>query len=131
MLILSKKLKGVSAACLAILITLTAFGLSENEKTVTINAAQAPSVYKKQLKDLEEKQQKLQNKIDETDDNINNQQEKLNNVAEQLEIITEKIKISEKYSKEIEKDICKIDDQMRKTQYDLSNQEDDIKKGVK
>lgn len=129
MLILSK-IKRVSAACLAVLITLTAFGLSENEKTVTINAAQAPSVYEKQLKDLEDKQQKLQNKIDETDDNINNQQEKLNNVAEQLEIITEKIKISEKYSKEIEKDICKIDDQMRKNQYDLSNQEDDIKKGV-
>lgn len=129
MLILSK-IKRVSATCLAVLITLTAFGLSENEKAVTINAAQAPSIYEKQLKDLEEKQQKLQNKIDETDDNINNQQEKLNNVAEQLEIITEKIKVSEKYSKEIEKDICKIDDQMRKTQYDLSNQEDDIKKGV-
>ncbi|MDE6149550.1 MAG: C40 family peptidase [Ruminococcus sp.] len=129
MCILSK-IKRIAAACLAVLITIGAFGLTENEKSVTINAAQAPSSYEKQLKDLEEEQEKLQNKIDEADDNINNQQEKLNNVVKQLEVISKKIETSEKYSKEIEDDICKIDEQMRKTQYDLSNQEENIKKGV-
>lgn len=129
MFILSK-IKRVAAACLAVLITIGAFGLTENEKTVTTNAAQAPSVYEKQLQELEKDQRELQNKIDKADDNINSQREKLNNVVKQLEVISKKIETSEKYSLEIEEDICKIDEQMRKTQYDLSNKEDNIKKGV-
>ncbi len=129
MFILSK-IKRVAAACLAVLITIGAFGLTENEKTVTTNAAQAPSAYEKQLQELEKDQRELQNKIDQADDNINSQREKLNNVVKQLEVISKKIKTSEKYSLEIEEDICKIDEQMRKTQYDLSDKEDNIKKGV-
>ena len=129
MFILSK-IKRVAAACLAVLITIGAFGLTENEKTVTTNAAQAPSAYEKQLQELEKDQIELQNKIDQADDNINSQREKLNNVVKQLEVISKKIKTSEKYSLEIEEDICKIDEQMRKTQYDLSDKEDNIKKGV-
>lgn len=129
MFILSK-IKRVAAACLAVLITIGAFGLTENEKMVTTNAAQAPSAYEKQLQELEKDQRELQNKIDQADDNINSQREKLNNVVKQLEVISKKIKTSEKYSLEIEEDICKIDEQMRKTQYDLSDKEDNIKKGV-
>lgn len=129
MFILSK-IKRVAAACLAVLITIGAFGLTENEKTVTTNAAQAPSAYEKQLQELEKDQRELQNKIDQADDNINSQREKLNNVVKQLGVISKKIKTSEKYSLEIEEDICKIDEQMRKTQYDLSDKEDNIKKGV-
>lgn len=129
MCILSK-IKKASATCLAILITITAFGLSKNEETVTTDAAPAPSAYENELDKLEKQQKELQNKIEKADDNISSQQEKLNNVVEQLSVISKKIETSERYSKEIENDICKIDEQMRKTQNTLTTQEEDIKEGV-
>lgn len=129
MYILSK-IKRFFAMSLAVIITLGALGLAENEETVTTQAVEQPSSYEQELNKLEKEQEELQNQIDQADNDIQNRQNMLNNVVKQLDVISKKIETSEKYSKEIEKEICTIDEQMRETQYTLSNQEDAIRKNV-
>ncbi|MBQ9375460.1 MAG: C40 family peptidase [Ruminococcus sp.] len=129
MCILSKT-KRLAAMCLAVLITLGTMGLANNDKSVTTKAVENPSEYEQELEKLEQQQKDLQNQLNQADANLNSEQEKLNNVVSQMEVISTKIQTSKEYSKEIEKEICTIDDKMRKTQHDLTDKEEKIKENV-
>lgn len=124
------RIKNISAVCLAVILTVGTYSLTQNENSVTISASKAVSDYEQQLSDLSAKQKELEEKIANANDSINSQQSKLNDVSEQMNVISEKIKTSEKYSKQIEDELCDLDEKTRDSQTKLSDQEKQIKKGV-
>lgn len=124
------RIKKLAAFSLAIMLTLGAFGITKNENSVTTSAAEEQSQYAQELEVLSDKQKALEKKIADANYSIKGQQEKLNNVAEQMNVITQKIKTSEKYSTEIEDEMCLLDEQMRETQFLLSEKEEAIKTNV-
>lgn len=124
------RIKRIAACSLAILLTLGALGLTKNDNSVTIHATQDQSQYAQKIDDLSDKQASLEKKIADADASIKGQQEKLNNVSEQMSVISQKIKVSQKYSEQIEDEMCRLDEQMRDTQYKLSGMEDSITKNV-
>ena len=126
---ISSKIKRFSAISLAVAITLGIFGMPQVDKSVTTHAVETDS-YEQELSEFEKKQSDIQQKIDKADADISSQQEKLNAVMAQLEVTSQKIKTAEKHSAQIEKEICDIDDDMRKTTSLLSKQEEEIKKNV-
>ena len=126
---ISSKIKRFSAISLAVAITLGIFGMPQVDKSVTTHAVETDS-YEQELSEFEKKQSDIQQKIDKADADISSQQEKLNAVMAQLEVTSQKIKTAEKHSAQIEKEICDIDDDMRKTTNLLSKQEEEIKKNV-
>ena len=124
------KIKKLAAISLAIILTLGAFGFSENKNLVTTSATQEQSEYAQQLEDLSEQQKSLEKKIAAANDSIEGEQKKLDAVVEQMNVISQKIKTAEKYSAEIEDEMCLLDEQMRETQYNLASKEEDIKTNV-
>lgn len=124
------RIKKFSAFCLAVILTVGAIGIVQNENSVTISAIKSVSDYEQELSELSDKQKELEAKIADANDNISSQKTKLNDVSEQMNVISKKIKTSEKFSKQIEDEMCTLDEKLRETQTALSGQEKQIKTDV-
>lgn len=129
MYILSK-IKRAAACCLAVLMTVGAVGIINNENSVTISASPDDVSYEQRLKEIEEEQSELDEKIAEAEKSINGEKDKLEAVNKKITTLKKKIKTVEEYAAQTENEMVELDAKVHETQYELSQMEQEIKTGV-
>lgn len=119
-------LKRIFAGCMALIITMTAFGISggSEEKLVCADSEN----YSNQLADLKKQQDELDRQIADADKQLADEKDNLEAIKKKYESIQKKIKNVEEYSAQLEDEMAELDGKQLDTQHSLDIQEEEISK---
>ena len=121
-------LKRVCAMLAAVVVSISAFGLSSGGDILTGSADETKDKYESQLEELKKQQADIDEKIAEAQRKIDEENNNLEAINDKYRSLKEKIKNVEAQAKEIEDQMVDLDSQLRDAQYELELQNAEIDK---
>lgn len=120
------KIKQAAAMCLAVVISISAFGICDDSEFITGFAEEESQPYSEKLEDLQKEQDRLDKEIAAADEQISKEQDNLDAINKKYTALQEKIQSMEQSTAELEDQMVELDSQMRETMYKLEQQNTEI-----